>query len=222
MAEKRTYGPVKTMIVRCHSTSLYRDDLNAWDEAQPFACELGYLLTDENGAVPDVVSNIIRTEGRISQSQATAIHGLSAQQCDQFGASEMKAIGLMTDLLKVPTYRHMKVVTYTEHDQRVITAMISRIGKRVGKNFANLWETRPQTEFITLQDPFARTMCRLPADEGGYRRPTLREAEKLVPHFDRAALERMGLPLSLIEMLLVKEIYMAVKAAGMFGESVAT
>lgn len=215
MTEKRTYGPIKSMILRVHSTGLFRDDLPLHDESQPFAVEIGYMLTDEAGNIPDVNSNIVRTEGRVTQAQATAIHGLTAPICDNFGASEIKLIGLFTDLLKVPVYRHLRVITYAEHDRRIISAMIARIGKRVNQNFDKLWEMRPQTEFIALQDPWARVGCKLPDDDGGYRRPTLKEAESLIPHFDREALLGMGLPLSLVEMMGIKEMYLKFVAEGL-------
>lgn len=223
MAETRNLRPPLTLIFKSHCTGLYKESLASWDESQPFLVECAHMLIDENGNTGNINSNIVRTENRISQEKATAIHGITMQMSAQMGAPEYRILGLLSDMLKTLPYRHMRVVSYTEFDHRIVSSGLARLGRAMTpqRDFSTRWETRPQTEFIFLQEPWATQACRLPSDDGGYRRPSLQEAEKIVLGRDRQALFDMGLPLALVDLLAVKDLWLRFVADGLFEQRVA-
>lgn len=217
MSEARNLGLAKTIIFKVHTTGLYRETLAQWDEAQPFCVELAHMLIDEDGNCGNINSNIIKTDNRIAQKDAQAIHGITMQMGAQMGVPESRALGLLADALKTLPYRHMRVVSYHEFDHRIISSSLSRLGRSMTpqRDFSNLWETRPQTEFIFLQEPWATLLCKLPDEGGGYRRPSLLEAERIILGRDRNAILAIGVPLALVDVLAIKDLWLRFQADGL-------
>jgi hypothetical protein len=213
----------KLLFVKLHTTGLYRESLAQWDESQPVAVEIAHMLCDEQGNAINVNCNIVKSEGRIPQNDAIAVHGITNQMAAQWGLPEPRLVGLLADALKTLPYRHMRVVSYHEFDHRIVSASLARMGRSMTppRDFSKLWEFRPQTEFIFLQEPWATQVCRLPSEDGGHRRPSLQEAEKIVLGRDRQKLLEMGLPLALVDLLAIKDMYLKFVADGLFETKVA-
>lgn len=213
----------KILFLKVHTTGLYRESLAQWDESQPVCVEIAHMLCDEQGNGINVNCNIVKSGGRIPQDDAVAIHGITNQMAAQWGLPEARLVGVLGDALKTLPYRYMKVIAWAEFDSRIISASLSRLGREMTpqRDLSKLWEFRPQTEFIFLQEPWATQACRLPSDDGGYRRPSLQEAEKIVLGRDRQALFDMGLPLALVDLLGVKDLFMKFVADGLFEQRAA-
>src|SRR5690606_38881990 len=153
----REVSAPKLLFLKLHSTGLYRETLSQWDEGQPVPVEIAHMLCDEQGNAINVNCNIVKSEGRIPQEGAIAVHGITNQMAAQWGLPEPRLIGLLADALKTLPYKHMKVVSYHEFDHRIVSASLSRMGRSMApqRDFSRLWELRPQTEFIFLQEPWA-------------------------------------------------------------------
>jgi hypothetical protein len=136
----------------------------------------------------------------------------------KMGVPEPRILGLLADLLKVLPYRHMKVVAFHEFDHKVISSLFARLGDQMTpkKDFSNLWMARPQTEFIFLQDPWARLECKLEDDAGGYRKPSLQEAERIILGRDRTEGIFKDLPMALLDVLAIRDLYLAFAKQGLF------
>lgn len=218
MAETRPLDSPKVLIAKVHSSGLYRDDLNVFDPGQPFALEIATMLIDEQGRSGNINSNLIRVEDRVTQEGALAVHGLTKQMTSKMGVPEPRVLGLLADLLKTLPYRHMKVVGYTEFDHKIITSLFARLGKQMtpAKDFSNLWAARPLTEFVFLQDPWARLECKIADDEGGYRKPSLQEAERIILGRDRTAGIFKDLPMALLDVLAIRDLFLHFNSQGLF------
>lgn len=219
--EGRGLKPPKVLLIKCHSSSLYRDDLPISHEGQPALVELSHMLIDENGRSGNINTNVIKTEGRVAQADAIKVHGLSNWEIAQVGAKESRIIGMLTDLLRTLPYRHMKVVSYTDFDNRVIGAALARLGDQMTpkKDFSNLWMGRPLTEFISLQDPWARLECKIPDSEGGFRKPSLQEAERIILGRDRNEGLLKDLPMALLDVLAIRDLFLQFNSQGLFTTS---
>jgi hypothetical protein len=210
LTDGRGLKPPQTILIKVHSSGLYRDDLPISHEGQPAIVELAHMLIDENGRSGNINTNVIKSEGKVAQADAIKIHGLSNWEISQVGAKEARIVGLLTDLLKTLPYRHMKVVSYTPFDSKVVGAALARLGEQMSpkKDFSNLWLARPLTEFVELQDPWARLECKIADGDGGYRRPSLQEAERIVLKRDRSQGIFKDLPMALLDVLALRDLYL--------------
>lgn len=223
MAETRPLKVPSVLIMKCHTTALYRDDLTIYDPGQPFALEVATMLIDEEGRSGNINSNLIRVDDRVTQEGALAVHGLTKQMTSKMGVPESRILGLMADLLKVLPYRHMKVVAFHEFDHKVISSLFARLGKQMtpAKDFSNLWMARPQTEFLFLQDPWARLECKIEDPEGGYRKPSLQEAERIILDRDRTTGVFKDLPMALLDVLCIRDLYLKFARDGLLHQEAA-
>lgn len=218
MAEARPLKVPSILIMKCHTTALFRDDLTIYDPGQPFALEIATMLIDEEGRSGNINSNLIRVDDRVTQEGALAVHGLTKQITAKMGVPESRVLGLLSDLLKTLPYRHMKVVAFHEFDHKVISSLFARLGDQMTpkKDFSNLWMARPQTEFLFLQDPWARLECKIPDPDGGYRKPSLQEAERIILGRDRTDGIFKDLPMALLDVLAIRDLYLHLNAKGLF------
>lgn len=223
MAETRQLKVPSVLIAKVHSSGLYRDDLTIFDEGQPFALEIATMLIDEEGRSGNINSNLIRVDDRVTQEGALAVHGLTKQMTSKMGVPGPRIIGLLSDLLKVLPYRHMKVVGFTEFDHKIISSLFARLGDQMNpkKDFSNLWMARPQTEFVFLQDPWARLECKIIDPEGGYRKPSLQEAERIVLGRDRNEGIFKDLPMALLDVLCIRDLYLKFASEGLLHQEAA-
>lgn len=221
--EGRGLKPPKVLLMKLHSSGLYRDDLPISHEGQPAIVEISHMLIDENGRSGNINSNIIKSDGKVAQAEAIKVHGLSNWEINQVGAKEARVIGMMSDLLRTLPYRHMKVVSYTAFDAKVVGAALARLGEQMSpkKDFSNLWLARPLTEFINLQDPWARLECKIPDSEGGYRKPSLQEAERIILERDRDEGLLKDLPMALVDVLALRDLYLAFAKQNLFSTETA-
>ncbi|MCW5720750.1 MAG: hypothetical protein KIS86_06370 [Devosia sp.] len=221
--EGRGLKPPQVLLVKCHSSGLYNDSLPISHDGQPVLVELAHMLIDENGRSGNINSNIVKSEGRVTQAEASRVHGLTNWEISQVGAKQARIVGLLTDLLRTLPYKHMKVVSYTAFDAKVIGAALARLGDQMSpkKDFSNLWLARPLTEFIDLQDPWARLECKLVDPEGGYRRPSLIEAERHILGRDRTQGPWRDLPMALVDVLCLRDLYLKFAKDGVLHEEAA-
>lgn len=224
MAEEgRGLKPPQVLLVKVHSSGLFRDDLPISHDGQPVLVELAHMLIDENGRSGNINTNIVKSEGRVTQAEASKVHGLSNWEIAQVGAKQARIVGLLTDLLRTLPYKHMKVVSYTDFDARIVGAALARLGEQMSpkKDFSNLWLGRPLTEFITLQDPWARLECKLEDGDGGYRKPSLQEAERIILQRDRNEGIMKDLPMALADVLALRDLYLKFSRDGLLHQEAA-
>src|SRR3546814_10937730 len=117
------------------------------------------------------------------KSVALEMHGIDHKACGRLGIPEARALGLLSDMLKVgPFESHMKMVTYGDMDRMVIASLFARFAISLNKHasaFDRLWLTRAMTNFTELQKPIAPDSCNLPneAEHNSHsRRPPFAEA----------------------------------------------
>ena len=221
--EGRGLKPPQILLVKVHSSGLYRSDLPISHDGQPVLVELAHMLIDENGRSGNINTNIVKSDGRMTQADAAKVHGLSNWEIGQVGVKQARIVGLLTDLLRTLPYRHMKVVSYSDFDKNVIGAALARLGEQMSpkKDFSNLWLGRPLTEFITLQDPWARLECKLDDGEGGYRKPSLQEAERIILRRDRQEGILKDLPMALVDVLALRDLYLHFAREGLLHQEAA-
>lgn len=219
MAEERDLTVPSLLFLKAHTSGLYREDLSPVDAGQPWIMQLAFILANESGAVAHCGSHIIKADGRTAKENAVKVHGISARATTQIGIPESRLLGVLADMLKTAPVAAMKVVTYGTFDRRIISSLYQRFGERERGNpmaFAKLWESRPGTEFVNLQDPWASQVCKLPSETGdGYRWPTLDEAAETILGRSRGD----GFRDAYEDVSLVKDIYLELARRGFFGRA---
>lgn len=209
------------LFVDVESSGLLRSDLPLGDVGQPWIMQCSAMLCNEAGSVTNVFSHLIKAEGRTAKENAVKVHGISAWATTQVGIPEPRLLGILGDMLKTVPMSAMKVISFSDFDRQIISSAFARFGESQGKPgaYARLWEVRPGTEFVDLQKPWCQQACKLPGqfESGEYRWPTLDEAAQII--LGRPA--REGFHDAFADMLLLKEIYFALKARGALAERVA-
>lgn len=209
------------LFVDVESSGLLRKDLPLSDAGQPWPMQISAMLCNEAGSITNFFSHLIKAEGRTAKENAVKVHGITAWATTQVGVPEPRVLGLLGDLLKTVPMVGMKVISFSDFDRQIISSAFARFGESQGKPgaYARLWEARTGTEFVNVQVPFAQQACKLPSgfESGEYRWPTLDEAAEVI----LGRPPREGFHDAFADMLLLKDIYFALKARGVFAERVA-
>jgi hypothetical protein len=186
---------------------------------QPWAPYIAAMQCNDTGQVINHFSAYIKPDSRLVKGGALEKHGIDHKACGRLGIPEARALGLLSDMLKVgPFESHMKIVTYGEMDKMVIASLFARFAISLNKPssaFDRLWLTRPMTTFVDLQKPYAQQICKLPsdADHNEYRWPRFDEACEII--LGRTPGDRRD---SLEDLLLLKEMYFNLDRRGFFPE----
>lgn len=221
MTQMRDLTVPTVLLLKCHTSGLYRTDLDREDEGQPFLMEVAAALCNEAGVVTNHMAHLIKPEGRRAKDGAVAKHGLSDWALAQVGIPLPRVMGALGDMLKTSVMEGMKVVTFNDFDPKVVTAAFSRVAVGLNKTpgyFDRLWYARPLTEFIALQHPYCQLSCHLESEVEGadYRWPTLEEAASIV-------LKRELEPMrdAWTDLMVLKDLYFHFLAAGHFEKAAA-
>lgn len=195
MGEPRDLTVPNVLFLKVHTNGLYRPELPREDEGQPWVLECAAALCNASGVTTNQFCHLIKPEGHRIKDGAAEKHGLSDWALAQVGVPLPRVIGALSDMLRTAVIEHMRVVTYSDFDPRVITAAFSRVAVGLGRppeHFDRFWSARPLTEFIVLQHPFCQLACKLESEIEGadYRWPTLEEAVAGVLGHELPALPR--------------------------------
>lgn len=221
MTEARDLSVPSVLLLNVETSGLYRDDLTPFDPGQPWAMSVAAMLCNEGGVVTQMMSHIIKADGRTAKENAVKVHGIPARITAQIGVPEPRVLGMLADMLKTAIPTAMKVVTYGDLDRRIITSLFSRFGESQGKpnGYDRLWAARPGTEFVNLMTPWCQQACKLKSEfeSGEYRWPTLDEAAQTL--LGRAP--REGFHDSFQDLLILKDLYLELALRGLFNREAA-
>lgn len=202
------------------TSGLYLRNESIDSTQQPWAPYIGALQCNDAGEIVNIQANYIKPEGRMVKEGALAKHGIDHKTCGRIGVPESRALGMLTDMLKVgPFESHMKIVTYGDMDKMIVASLLARFAIALNKPssaFDRLWLTRPLTTFIDLQKPYAQQICKLPSEvetATDYRWPRFDEAGETI--LGRRPSDRRD---SLEDILLLKDMYFELDRRGFFPE----
>ena len=206
------------LILDLKTSGIYRKDEPLTSDQQPWAPYIAALQCDPTGRVVNMFATFVKAEGRAVKHGALDIHGIDHKVADRIGIPQSRALGMLSDMLKVgPFDDSMKVVTFGDMDKMVVASLLARFAEKTGKPnnaYSRLWLERPMTTFIDLQKPFAQRLCKLirEGDDGDYRWPTFVEA--CTTALGRAPADNLN---SLEDLMFLKDLYFNFAERGYFG-----
>lgn len=205
------------LIIDLKTSGLYLKSEPIDSKQQPWAPYISALQCDATGRVVNMFSTYIKSDGRAVRNGALEKHGIDHRMVARIGIPESRALGVISDMLKVAPFEDaMRVVTFGDMDKMVLASLFARFAITAGKPsnaFDKLWFTRPLTEFVDLQKPYAQRLCKLVSEheDGDFRWPTLEEACKTA--LGRSAAREND---CLEDVLLLKDLYFNFAARGYF------
>lgn len=215
--------PPNLLFIDMETSSLWRDKLSLDDSQQPWAVSVAFALCHSDGDMQNFGRLIVKPEGRVIQEKAGAVHGITTREASQFGIPEARMLGLFSDLLKtMPLDSWIRVVSYGTFDPKVLSSLFARFAVSQGKPsnaYDRLWLARPFVEFIDLMQPWCQQLCKLPpAAEGmDYKWPTLDEsAVHILGREPRGSRHDAWQ-----DMLILRDLYLALRERGHFAEPAA-
>lgn len=220
MTEATPVAIPNILFLDLKTSGLYLRNESIDSNQQPWAPYIAAMQCNDAGQVINYFAGYVKPDGRMVKGGALEKHGIDHKACGRLGIPEARALGMLSDMLKVgPFESHMKIVTYGDMDRMVIASLFSRFAISLNKPsnaFDRLWLTRPMTTFIDLQKPYAQQICKLLSEvetSTEYRWPRFAEAAETI--VGRRPSERSD---SLEEMLLLKEMYFELDRRGFFPE----
>ncbi|WPE19858.1 hypothetical protein [Shinella zoogloeoides] len=208
------------LFLDLHTSGLYLRNESIDSSQQPWAPYMAAMQCNDAGQVINHFSAYMKPDGRMVKGGALEKHGIDHKACGRLGIPESRALGILSDMLKVgPFESHMKIVTYGDMDRMVVASLFARFAISLNKpssTFDRLWLSRPLTTFVDLQKPYAQQICKLPSEvetSTEYRWPRFEEACEVIlgrrPGEHRDSLE---------DLLLLKDMYFALQRRGFFPE----
>lgn len=210
------------LIVDLKTSGLYMRSEPMASKQQPWAPQISVLQCDPSGRVVNMFSAYIKSEGRAVRNGALEKHGIDHRMTARIGIPESRALGVIGDMLKVAPFEEaMRVVTYGDMDKMVIASLFARFAASIDKPsnaFDKLWFSRPITEFVDLQKPYAQRLCQIPSSDenGDLKWPTFEEA--CLKAIGRTAVREND---CLEDLLLLKDLYFNFQERGYFGAKAA-
>ncbi len=208
------------LFVDVQTSGLYMRGESIDSNQQPWAPYISAMQCNGSGQVINYFAAFIKPEGRMVKGGALDKHGIDHKTCSRVGIPESRALGILSDMLKVgPFESQMKVVTYGDMDKMVLASLFARFAISLSKPssaFDKLWLTRPFTTFVDIQKPYAQQICKLQSEvetSTDYRWPRFEEACETI--LGRAPTDRRD---SLQDMLLLKDMYFELDRRGFFPE----
>ncbi|TIW26542.1 MAG: hypothetical protein E5V63_13285 [Mesorhizobium sp.] len=224
MTEHRDLAAPEILILKIHTSGLYRKDISIDDSAQPWCPEIAAALCNRSGQIINHFAHVVKSDGRTIKENAEKVHGITARSSSQIGIPEPRVLGALSDMLKTaPLDSHMKVVTFGDMDRMVVASLFARFALASGKKsdaYDRLWLTRPLIEFVDLQKPYAQMLCKLPSEfenGGDYKWPSLDEAGSIIlgqPAND-------GLRDAWSDLMTMKGLYFRFAEMGLFEQEAA-
>ncbi len=220
MIEASQFAIPDIIFLNLKTSGIYLKGESIDSPQQPWAPYLGFMQCNAAGQVVNHFSAYIKPDGRKVKQAAIQQHGIDDKAASRLGIPESRALGFLTDMLKVgPFESHQKVVTFGDMDPMVIASLLARFAislNRPSHSFNRLWLARPLTEYVDLQKPFAQQICKLPSEIDGshdYKWPSFREAAGTIVGREPSILRD-----SLEDLLILKDMYFNLKHKGFFPE----
>ena len=220
MTEQAPISIPNILFLDLKTSGLYLRNESIDSTQQPWAPYLAAMQCNDAGHVINYFAGYVKPDGRMVKGGAFEKHGIDHKACGRLGIPEARALGMLSDMLKVgPFESHMKIVTYGDMDRKVIASLFARFAISLNKPssaFDRLWLTRPMTTFIDLQKPYAQQICKLPSEietSSEYRWPRFAEAAEVI-----VGRKPGDHPDSLEDMLLLKDMYFELDRRGFFPE----
>ena len=136
------------------TSGLIPRDTPKGDHSWPFIVQVGCELFTLDGVVRSSFCDTIRPDGRRISSGATAVHGISSQQADREGMSELCAMAVLAQY----TARAKAVICYNSpFDIQVIESSLMLMGKDTRMVI------RPGLVVIDIIQPCAQ-LCKIPTE----------------------------------------------------------
>lgn len=138
------------------------------DPAQPHLVQLGAILCDADGRVRAEMNLLIKPDGWTIEPQAQAVHGISVEQCEEFGVSRKAALLLF---YRMAMSARKLVAHNIEFDLLVLRAALHRA------SVDPTWLDSGKLAWTcTMKD--ATNVLQIPGKRGGFKWPNLAEAHR--------------------------------------------
>lgn len=217
MNETAPIAVPEILILDLQTSGLYLRNESIDSAQQPWAPYIGAMQCNRAGEVVNHFCAYIQPAGRMVKGGALEKHGIDHKIAGRLGIPEARALGFLTDMLKVGTFEtHMKIVTFGDMDKMIIASLLARFAVSLNKPssaFDRLWLSRPLTEYIDLQKPYAQQICQLKSEleVDEYRWPTFAEAVAGILNREPGA-RRGGLE----DLLTTKDMYFELARRNLF------
>ena len=147
-------------------------------EGQPRMIQLAALLVNDAKQMMSCFSLLIKPDGWVVPPEATAIHGITTEDCDKFGVPVLEALAMFQRLFE---RADLTVAHNHSFDQKVIRGEAKRT--QSGPPFIAVlreWRDQIKPQFCTMQ--MATAACKLPKASGkaGFKWPKLEEAYEIL------------------------------------------
>lgn len=130
---------------------------------QPYIVQLGVQLYNEESRLLGELNFLIKPDGWTIPAEATAIHGISTEDCEKYGIPIRWALGILKMWLELEEV--IFVAHNLDFDKSMINIECERLGKDpiVGKN----------SEYCTMKK--STNLLAIPKKRGGFKWPNLQE-----------------------------------------------
>jgi len=151
------------LFIDTETTDKWRFNLPATDPKQPHMVQLAAMLISDEKKVLARFSTLIRPDGWKISEEAAAVHGITAELCEDCGITLKMA---MWTLGEIARGAGLLVAHNLDFDRSVVTAEYVRIGMSMFDlpGFCTMLEATP--------------VCKLPGSRGDYKWPKLTEAHR--------------------------------------------
>ena len=211
-------APIPDIIfLDIHTSGFYQRGESMLSNLQPWAPYIGAMQCNSSGRIVNHFSCYVRSEGRMVKPGALDHHGIDHKATMRLGVREPRALGLLTELLRVGNTERMRIVTFGGMDVMVISSLLAKFAVSIGKQpseYDRIWLHRPNTEFIDLQKPFAQQICKIESDiedSSDYKWPSFAEAIKGV--INRELTDSRD---TFATIMALKDMYFEMDRLGMF------
>lgn len=138
------------------------------DPRQPKIVQIGAILDDEDRNEIMRLDVIIALKGEIP-AKAAEIHGITTQMSQALGVNENNAIDIFLDMVDVADLIVGQNVI--DFDNKVMTAVVRRLHEDPS---ADPFENKQFFDTMVAAKP----ICKIPAKQGGFKKPNLTEIHK--------------------------------------------
>ncbi len=157
------------LFLDTETTGLYHYDKRSDDPAQPKIIELAALLTDDTGKEYGAF-NVLIDHGVEIPAEATAVHGITAEDCSHYGVYKNDALNLLAAFM-------VRCNTIIGHN---LSFDLKMIRSTYGKEYydRSLYASTPH--YCTMLN--STNICKIPKKNGhkGNKWPRLEEAYRVL------------------------------------------
>lgn len=164
---------MKTIVLDTETTGLPNFRASSGDPDQPHICQIGAMLFDCGGRVKAELNLLVKPDGWVIPEEATAIHGISQEDAEQYGISLKGAMGLLWRLIAAAD-------VMVAHNLSFDFFLLRIAAKRAALSEPKDWKI---DKFCTMKAMV--DVCKIPPTEKmlasgftNYKSPNLQEAYK--------------------------------------------